>query len=231
MTKYIVNIERQAHLLNGGERARLIIKDTHQKTFGDRKGFLSPTEKEALMCMSDHQVKEEYEALWKTYEQMPLTMANVTEAYLRFKYYFEALKKVHLLLNISIALNCLSKLIEENIANEDAKRDAVKIIDAIQALKTDPIGKPAFKENLSFVKWIVSTASKQARHFISMKKTVDNINDAMGFNIFYEHYSERCQIFAEEISLCIKEHNRIMKRFGEGISDLDSYLISEPVPE
>ena len=232
MTERIWNIEKQAYLLTGGERARLIIKDTHQKVFGDKKGFLNPAEKEAVMCMADYQVKEEYEALWKTYERMPLTVANVTEAYLRFKYYFEALKKAHLLLSISPALNCLFQLIEENIANEDAKKDAIRVVDEIQVLKTDSTGKPVFKEALSFIKEIVPKASKQARRFISMKKVVDRTDETMGFNIFIdEHYAERCRIFIEEIDGCIREHNRIMKKFGEGMSDLSDYLISESTSE
>ena len=227
-----IDLIKDACLLNGGERARLIIKDTHQKAFGDRKGFLSPAERETLLCMPDHQVKEEYRAYWDSYERMPLTMANITEAYLRFKYYFEALKKAHLLLNVSPAVSYLSQLIEENIANENAKRDAIRVVDEIQVLKTDSTGKPAFKEALSFIKAIVPKTSGEARRFILMKKTVDKTNDIMGFNIFInEHYSESCQVFAEEISLCIQEHNRIMKKFGEGMADLDSYLISESIPE
>ena len=231
MIKQIFDLKKEAHLLSGAERAKLVIKDDYQKTYGNRKGFLDELEKQALLCMSDHQIKEEYQSFWKTYERMPLTVADVSMAYLNFKYCYEALKKAHLLLNISTALDCLSKLIKENIANEDAKRDAIKIVDAIQALKTDPVGKPAFKETLNFVKWIASKASKRAQDFASMKKTVDSVNEMMGFNIFYEHYSERCQIFAEEISLCIKEHNRIIKRFGEGMLDLNGYLISELTSE
>lgn len=231
MTNYIFNLEKQAHLLSGGERARLVIKDDFQKTYGDQKGFLNELEKQALLNMTDRQVKEEYETLWKIYEQMPLTMANITESYLRFKYYFEALKKAHLLLNMSPAISYLSKLIEENIVNEDAKKGALKVVDMIQVLDTNSLDKPAFKEVLSFVKEIVTKASKQVQHFISMKKTVDRTNEAMGFSIFmYEHYDKSCKIFAEEIKLCIREHNRIMNSSGEGMLELNDYLISEPTP-
>lgn len=230
MTERIWNLEKQAYLLNGRERARLIIKDTRQKAFG--KGFLSPLERQTLMRMTDYQVKEEYEALWKVYERMPLTMANIRASYMNFKYFFEALKKAHLLLNISPAVSCLSQLIKGNVTDENAKRDAIRIVDAIQVVGTDPLGNPAFKETLSFIKGIVPKASEEARRFVSMKKTVDSINEMMSFNVFInEHYSESCELFTEEISLCVQEHNRIMKRFGKGMLDLNDYLIPEPTPK
>ena len=231
MSEKIWNLKNQAHFLNGAERAKLVIKDNYQKIYGDKKGFLEEWDRQALLSMTDYQDKEEYEAFWKTYEQAPVTMAAANASYINFKYCYEALKKAHLLLNISTALNCLSELIEENITNEDAKKDVIRIVDAIQVLKTDPTGKPAFKEVLTFVKGIVPKASEHARHFVSMKKKVDSINEVMGFNIFMnEHYSESCQIFIEEVVLCIKEHNRIISKAGEGMTDLDSYLILEPTP-
>ena len=228
MAERIWNLEKEAHLLSGAERARLVIRDDHAKVYENEKGFLSPAEKQALLRMPD----EEYKMLWEIYEQMPLTMTAITKSYLRFKYYYESLKKAHLLLNISPAVSYLSKLAEENIANEEAKRDALKIIDMLQVLETDSLGKPAFKDALSFIKEIVPKASEQARDFISIKKTVGRTNELMGFNVFTcEYYSESCQIYAEEISLCIKEHNMIMNKVGEGMFDLSSYLISEPTPE
>ena len=232
MSEKIWNLKNQAHLLNGAERARLIIKDDYQKIYGDKQGFLEEWDRQALLSMTDYRDKEEYDAVWKTYEQAPHTMAAANVSYIRFKYYFEALKKAHLLLNVSPALNCLSKLIEENIANEGAKRDALKVVNMMQVLEADSSDRSVFKDALSFIRGIVPKASEQARRFVSMKKTVDSMNEAMGFNIFIsEHYSESCQVFAEEIGLCIREHNSIMKRAGEGMSDLDSYLIPKSTLE
>ena len=228
MAERFYDLEREAHLLTGAERARLVIKDDHEKTYENKDGFLNSSEKQALLRMPDHRVKEEYEALWEIYEQMPLTMAAITECYLRFKHYYESLKRAHLLLNVSPIIGYLSQLIEENISNENVKEDALKAMDVIQVLETDSSGKPAFKDVLSFVKVIVPQASVQARDFISMKNTVDKIGEVIGCNIFkYEHYSESCQIFAEEINLCIQEHNRIMNSAGEGMFDLSDYLIPE----
>jgi len=229
MAERFYDLEREAHLLTGAERARLVIKDDHEKTYENKDGFLNSSERQALLRMPEHRVKEEYEALWEVYEQMPLTMAAITECYLRFKHYYESLKRAHLLLSVSPIMGYLSRLVEESISNEDVKEDALKAIDAIQVLEKGPSGKPAFKEVLSFIKEIVPQASVQARDFILMKNTVDKIGEVIGCNIFkYEHYSESCQIYAEEISLCIKEHNLIMNRSGEGMSDLSAYLIPGP---
>ena len=232
MAERFWDLEREAHLLSGAERAQLVIKDDHEKTYENKKGFLNSAEKQALLRMPDHRVKEEYEALWGVYEQMPLTMAAITECYLRFKHYYESLKRAHLLLNASPIISYLSQLVEENISNENVKEDALKAIDVIQVLETDSSGKPSFKKVLSFIKDIVPRASEQARDFISMKNTVDKIGEVIGCNIFkYEHYSESCRIYAEEIELCIREHNLIMTSAGEGMPDLNAYLIPEPVIE
>jgi len=49
MADKTLNLVGDAHLLSGKERARLIIKDAHEKAFGDKKGFLTESERQALL--------------------------------------------------------------------------------------------------------------------------------------------------------------------------------------
>ena len=225
-----MNLTKDAHLLSGKERAKLIIRDAHEKAFGDKKGFLTESEISALRRMTDYRASEEYNKCWEIYNKVPVIMGAVTEAYLRFKYRYETLKKAHLLLNLSPAVDYLSGLIEDNIKDEKAKADALKIADMLQALDVKDDGKLTFKDIISFIQDTVPQAYEQACYFISMKKIVERMNEELGFNIFVgKRYKEALEAYIEEVALCIKEHNDIIKKVGDGkIEDLQDYLIKEP---
>lgn len=229
MADKTLDLTRDARVLSGKERARLIIKDAHEKAFGDKKGFLTESERQALLRMPDYSVSEEYKKYLDIYEKMPVIMGVITEAYLRFKYRYESLKKAHLLLNLSPAIDYLSQIIDDHIADTKAKKDALKITDMIQALEISPDGKLTFKDIILFIKETVPKAYEQACYFISMKKIVERMNEELGFNIFLgKRYNEAYQTYIEEVTLCIKEHNDIMKKAGKEIEDLQDYLIKEP---
>ncbi len=229
MAEKTLNLENNAHLLSGKERARLIIKDAHEKAFGDKKGFLTESERQALLRMPDYRVSEEYRKYCDIYEKMPVIMGVITEAYLRFKYHYETLKKAHLLLNLSPAVDYLAELIDEHIKDDKAKKDALKITDMIQALEISSDGRMNFKDIIQFIKMTAHKAYEQACYFISMKKIVERMNEELGFNIFIgKRYDEAYQTYIEEVSLCIKEHNKIMEKAGKDIGDLQDYLIKEP---
>ena len=228
MAEKSLNLVTNAHLLTGQERARLIIKDAHEKAYGDKQGFLTDIEVNSLLRMPNHAVSQDYKKYLTIYEKTPVIMGVITEAYLRFKYRYETLKKAHLLLNLSPAIDYLAELIEENIKDPKAQKDALKITDMVQALDIKD-GKLTFKDNLEFIREAVSKAHEQACYFISMRKIVDRINEELGFNVFIgKRYNEVYQTYIDEVNLCIKEHNDIMKKAGQDIADLQDYLIPEP---
>lgn len=229
MTQNTLNLEKEAHLLSGKERARLILKDSHERLFGDKKGFLTKTEKDALMRFPDYKTKNDYTGLIDLSLNIPIIMACITEAYLRFKYYYETLKKAHLLLNFSDAVGYLSKLVKEHIADEKAKEEALKITDLIQVIETNSEGKAQLKDNLHFIEEIIPQVYGQACYFVSMKKIVGRINEEVGFDIFVgRRYNEAYQTYIEEVKLCINEHNCIMEKAGTEIPELKKYIIPEP---
>jgi len=229
MAQKSLNLIQEAPYLNGRERARLIIKDAHEKHFGDKKGFLTDSEQNALLRMPDYKVSGDYKYYLGLYQATPMLMGVITEAYLRFKYFYESLKKAHLLLNLSPVIDYLSGLIDKNIKNEKAKKEALKITDMIQAIEISKDEKLTFKDNIRFIKATVPNAYEQACYFISMKRIVDIINDELGFNVFIgKRYNEAYQNYIEEVKLCIKEHNRLMEKAGEDIKELKDYLIAEP---
>jgi len=228
MAEKAVNLISDAHLLSGKERARLVLKDSHQKTFIDKKGFLTEEEVKALIRMTDYKVHEEYTQYVEIYHKTPFIAGVITEAYLRFKYHYESLKKAHLLLNLSPAIEYLSQLIDENITDEKKKDEALKITEMIQALNIDDKGDITLKDSLRYIKDTVPKAYEQACSFISMRKIVDRVNEELGFNVFIgKRYNEAYQNYINEVKLCIAEHNGIMKKI-EGLKDITDYIIKEP---
>jgi hypothetical protein len=229
MTQKSLNLITESPYLSGKERARLIIKDAHEKTFGSKRGFLSDTEIKALLRMPDYQVSEEYDKYVEIYGKTPLIMGTITEAYLRFKYFYESLKKAHLLLNLSPAIEYLTGIIKDEIKDKKKKKEALKIIDLIQMVKISDDGKLHLKDSLNFIKKTVPKVFEQACYFVSMKRIVDRINEELGFNVFIgKSYNEAYQIYIKEVGLCIKEHNRIMNEKAGKIENIEDYLIAEP---
>jgi len=105
MAKQNFNLQKDANLLSGKERACLLIRNELEKTFSkNKKGFLSHEEIEQLRTMPDYKASAEYRAYWTLYQKVPFVMGATTEAYLYFKYQYEILKKAHLLLNLSAGI-------------------------------------------------------------------------------------------------------------------------------
>lgn len=227
MAENTLNLAKDAHLLSGKERARLIIKDAHEKTFGNKKGFLSETERDALMRLPDWNVRREYRQYCGMYEKTGVIMGVIMEAYLRFMYHYETLKKAHLLLNLSPAIDYLTEIVEENITDKKKQAEALKITDMIQALKISDDGKITLKHSLLYIKDTVPKAFEQACYFMSMQRIVEIINEELGFNVFVgKRFNETYKTYIDEVKACIKEHNDIMKK--QNIAGVEAYLIEDP---
>jgi hypothetical protein len=219
-------------LLSGSERARLVIKDDHKKEFGDGVGFLKDWEIESLLRTHDYRVKREYDQHWEIYQKVPVVTSMATQAYIKFKCFYEGLKKAHVLLNISPVMDCLSELIKDGITDEMAKGEALRVADAVQVIKKTPSGKISFKQPLDFVKILVPKIAEEADNFIMLEMVVYRINQMMGFNVFkHENYEANYRTYINDMLFCIKEHNRIMQSVGQDTEGLSDYLIPEPVIE
>lgn len=216
--------------MSGKERAKLILKDAHYRQFVDKKGFLNESERQDLLRMPDHESSEAYSRYCHVYEKTVVIMGVITEAYTKFKYYFETLRKAHLLLNFAPALEHLKGIIADGITDEEKKKDALETIEIIDPLERS--GKRvSFKHPIDGIKDNVTRSYEMASYFISMKKIVEEITDALGFSPFIGKNYERVYAnYIEEVGLLIKEHNEIMNKAGEelGIKNVEEYLIPTP---
>jgi hypothetical protein len=225
-----INLIREAPFLSGQERARLVIKDAHEKTFGDRKGFLNEAEVKALRRMTDYKVSEEYNKYVDAYQKTPVLMGAITEAYLRFKYFYENLQKAHILLTLSPIINSLTDIIKTKLTGSDEdKAEALGLADLIQTLKLSEDGKRTIKDSLDFVKETVSNVHGQACYFVSMKRIVDRLNEELGFDVFTgKTFGQAFRSYAVEIVSAIKDHNSIMQAKAGEVENINDYLISPP---
>jgi hypothetical protein len=223
-------IQGLSQTITPDERARLLIKDTHYRAFVDGKGFLNETEKNQLLRMYDPKAVKVYHRYCHVYEKSTVIMGVITEAYAKFKYYFETLRKSHLLLNFAPALEELKSIVSEGITDEEKKKEALEIIDIIDPLEKQ--GKKVFfKRPIENIKDNVKRAWEMASYFVSMKKVVDEITEFFGFSPFIgKNYQRVYENYIEEVKLSIKEHNDIMKRAGEELKlgKIEDYLIHEP---
>ena len=226
----IKELQRLSQTLTGAERAKLILKDAHYRQFVDKKGFLNESERQDLLRMPDHNSSEEYNRYCHVYEKTGVIMGVITEAYSKFKYYFETLRKAHLLLNFAPALEELKAIVTEGITDKKKKEEALEIIDIIDPLEKH--GKRvSFKSPIDGIKDNVTRAWEMACFFVSMKKIVEEITEHFGFSPFIgKNYQRVYENYIEEVKLLIKEHNDIMKRAGEDLKlgKIETYLIPEP---
>ena len=216
--------------LTGAERAKLIVKDAHYRQFVDKKGFLNESERQDLLRMPDHNSSEEYHRHCHVYEKTTVIMGIITEAYSKFKYYFETLRKAHLLLNFAPALEELKAIVTEGITDEKRKEEALEIIDILDPLERH--GKRvSFKPPIDGIKDNVKRAWEMASYFVSMKKVVDEVTEFFGFSPFIgKNYQRVYDNYIEEVGLLVKEHNDLMREKGEelGINKIEDYLIPTP---
>lgn len=232
MTQKSLNLTQDARLLSGKERARLILKDAHEQTYGDGKGFLTDSERTALKRMTDFSVSKEYSYYIDVYMKTPHIMGAITEGYLRFKYYYETLKKAHLFFNQAPAVDLLKDIVSEQIKDDKAKKDALKIIDVLQVIQVSEDGKKVtLKDTLDYIKTNIKKAWTNASLFYSLKRIVDRVENELGFNPFSgKSFNDQYMLYIDEIKHCIDEHNAFIEQIAEDreLEDKDDYLIPEP---
>lgn len=230
MTEKTLDLERDTHLLSGKERARLLLKDAHQRQFGSKKEPLSNAEITALSSMPDHKTKKEYEYYLRLLNKVPVIMGSVTEAFLRFKYFYSKMETINSSYNRELLINELSKLLEELDERTEEQRIRKIVIEMVKIMNR--LGNEMeFNDFFDSVKELVPKINYQACYFFSMKRIVERVNKELDFNVFEgRHYNEAYQSYIKEINLCIQEHNQVMREIGKdkGIKKLEDYLIAKP---
>ncbi|MBA7585213.1 hypothetical protein ES708_27184 [subsurface metagenome] len=230
MTEKTLDLERDAHLLSGKERARLLLKDAHQRQFGNKKGFLTKLKINVLSSMPDHKTKKEYEYYLRLLNKVPLIMGSVTEAFLRFKYFYSKMETINSSYNLILVIHELSKLLEEldeKTGDQRIGKIIIKMAKIINRLRNEM----EFKDIFDSIKELIPKINYQVCYFFSMKRIVERVNKELDFNVFAGRlYNETYQGYIKEINLCIREHNRIMREIGKDkdIKKLEDYLIAKP---
>jgi len=217
---------REARRLTGKEKAILILKHFFAKESGDKQeGFLSESDiREMITSIKDDTDLKGYKEICILFLQIPLFISGVTEAYIRFKYYYECLRKAQLLISLSPAIDHLNFLIDKNIKSKTDKEQALRIVDEVQSIHIDNNGEMTCSNSVQNIKKLIPLVHKQACEFISMKPVFDKIVEKVGSNFpwlnsIYDSY----QIFIDDIEQCIDNHNNIIfdivkERFKEPIN-------------
>jgi len=230
MTRKTLDLERDTHLLSGKKRARLLLKDAHERQFGNKKGFLTKLEINALSSMPDHKTKKEYEYYLRLLNKVPLIMGSVTEAFLRFKYFYSKMEIILSSYNRELLIQELSKLFEELDEKTEEQRIRKITIEMVKIINR--LGdEMEFNNFFDSVKELVPKINYQACYFFSMKRIVERVSKELNFNVFLgRHYNEFYKNYIKEIKICIQEHNQIMREIGKDkdIEKLEDYLIARP---
>jgi hypothetical protein len=233
MTEKTLDLERDAHLLSGKERARLLLKDAHERQFGSKKEPLTNAEISALLLMPDHKTKKEYEYYFRLFQKVNPIMGSVTEAFLRFKYFYSKMENIRSSYNRELLIQELSKLLEE--LDEKTEEQRIKKIIFEMVKLTNKIknhgNEMEFKDIFDYVKELVPKINYQACYFFSMKRIVERVNKELDFNVFAGRpYYEAYKGYIKEINLCIQEHNQIIREIvkDKDIKKLEDYLIANP---
>lgn len=228
MKKKRINLATLAHTLSGKERARLILKDVHEKAFTNKKGFLTDKERDGLLLMPNDETWNEYEKWRKTYDSVKELISVMTEIYLRFIYYYEILRRTHLYLCLAPVMDCLSCIIEDEVKNPEKKKQAKETIDLLQVFKTVN-GNKVFKDDKNLSKDKALSVFDQACSFVTMQNILDRISEELGFNVIEGRSHEECLLrYAKDIDYSIESHNKIVRENTKGLNNISPLLIDDP---
>ncbi|GAI84581.1 unnamed protein product [marine sediment metagenome] len=157
-------------------------------------------------------------------------MGSVTEAFLRFKYFYSKMETINSSYNRELLINELSKLLEELDERTEEQRIRKIVIEMVKIMNR--LGNEMeFNDFFDSVKELVPKINYQACYFFSMKRIVERVNKELDFNVFEgRHYNEAYKNYIKEIKICIQEHNQIMREIGKDkdIKKLEDYLIARP---
>ena len=212
------DIEKVAHELNGRERARILLKDRHEKEQWRQDGFLGVYQRSLLLQMREPMVRKEYGQYAQLYANTPFLFSVVTDPYWEFLFYNEILFGCGLYLSMLSAEHIRTFLTIEKLCSEERivirNGKNVRIVDS-------PIVK---------LRQGVEKAHKSACKFLAAQELVKKVTEKLGF----------CPITGKEFdgTLCnrlsvimesIDDHNSFMNHFGQdfgfGVAD---YLIPAP---
>ncbi len=81
--------------LDGKERAKLYIKDFHQKKYGNKIGFLSDADERAVLKAPDTASFDEFNGFLHIYTSVPDVALFILDIYMQFMFIYQTLKEAH----------------------------------------------------------------------------------------------------------------------------------------
>lgn len=159
-----LSLQKLSPTLTGGEKARLILKDFHEKTHGNRIGFLTDADLTVLR-IKDSQEQDEFSRLFKMYESVPDVMTCFQKLSISFMSLYQELGELHYRLRLSKALHVARRIVAgtaRNITDEASyskrKEDNPPYLLVIKTDEDDPLIKAmlgGLKESLESVVWLL----------------------------------------------------------------------------
>lgn len=235
MTQTLLKTE----LLSARERARLVIKDNHEKHFL-KKGFLTDTEIDSLTTFKEPATAKEYRKYWNLYQKRPIIIGLANETYLRFKYLYSYLERAHLLISLYPSIKYLAEVITAEVKDGEKRENALLMTDLLQGKAApETYKKLTGDENFSrrtptvILRKMTPQVYKQACYCYAVKRLIDKINKELSFNVFTGGNCEKIyQDYIPDIELSIKQHNRIIQKYKNELEDeLNSYIFEPPIYE
>jgi hypothetical protein len=202
MSKKPRDIRQKASSMSGKERARLILKDLHEKTFVSKKGFLTAGERKTLLAASNKKTGNDFEQFENAYSQVPFLIGWLVQSYLYVKLNIERLENSLFLERIATSLDNIREKIEEPIA----LKTYVKLLS--NSLKS---------EQTNFKK-IIDQAHSQACRFLAIAKVIEGLSEELGFDVLegillksvYERYMKDIKNWIDNYN---KKAKKILKDY------------------
>lgn len=106
-----LDIRKLIPTMSGKDKAKLILRDFHERQEGNKRGFLSEAEQSALTQFCNDDERREFNKVIDIYSGSIDTMIRIIELRQSFPFLYEQLGKFHLLLAPSVGLRMLKSVI------------------------------------------------------------------------------------------------------------------------
>lgn len=114
--------------LDGKERAKLFVKDFHQKKYGDKIGFLSKSDERTVLTAPDSESYKEFNEFLRIYISFPEVALSIIHTCGDFMLLYQTLAEAHYRLRLCKALQDARNLVSGVVVRLVTEQEHEKLI-------------------------------------------------------------------------------------------------------
>ena len=234
-----MDLKKIIETMKGEQRAKLFIRNFHDKTIGGGKGFLSSEEIAALLKFSNNNISNEFSEYIEVYFEFPKLMMLLITSYQHFEWSYEKASKARFLLEVSNAMPPIIMLLDiiKKSSDDASSRGIDSVISFLQLFQIIQMTEDKLvlkQDTREVLKYCVTHMNESACNVLTINHLINRLFNKLGIdNPNYEDGCPSPSQRIEHIKFLIIRHNNTIKEAllnaqSRTIEGLDDYIVPEP---